>query len=175
VPIRIGNKKQKNPSDLQRPPLTHTGRPFGRATTPFNPATGKYLPFVPDAVAAGGASAIAFIIVEEFDDYLECTDPDGETVNVAKPYLLRKEPFDGLSVDYDNPQSTQSVTYTYDNDYVDRREADDGTSTETQRVTPEYYVGEEILGISCEVELTNADLTCAYVDLNTGGRCWAAL
>lgn len=97
------------------------------------------------------ASAVQrFRIVSEADDYLVChvynADPDlagsgegTEVVNVAKPFLLRRTPFDGESIDYGD----QTVSYSYDSASSRETTSDDGT--ETHVLTPAYFAGEEIV------------------------------
>lgn len=133
-------------------PLPKREHPFGFPQTPFDPRTGKFLAFGGDdesaaAAAAAAASVKTAIVVEEFGDYLETS-----IGRVSKPWLLRQSPFEN--------EAFNGVTYAYSS--VNERSATDGVDTETQQITPSYVVGEQLL-------------TLAGVDLNTAGRCWAAV
>lgn len=126
--------------------------PFGFPQTPFDPRTGKFLAFGGDDEAAGAAAAgaAAAVVIEEFGDYLSTS-----IGRVSKPWLLRQTPFDGVAFG--------GVTYEYTE--VGARtatDAEDEDVTETQQITPSYVVGEQLL-------------TLGGVDLNTAGRCWAAV
>lgn len=76
-------------------------------------------------------------------DHLECTDAAGTVVMVAKPWLVRRTPFDGPA------RTRNGVTYAYTHD--DRRIATVGIppdeETEIQVVTPDFVVGDEIYAI----------------------------
>lgn len=114
-------------------------------------------------------------IVTISNDYLTCTryyeadDDDGDTVYIAKPWQLRWEPFDGQTIAY---PSGQSVAYNLINHYT--RLADDGTDTETQIMTPEYFVGEIIDAYRRQTNVLDpAGNNITWSDLNTCGRFWA--
>lgn len=76
------------------------------------------------------------------DDYLVCWMLDAagapiETnVNVAKPHMLRKKPFDG--------ETRNSVTYDY-TDSQTRTASKVGEDDITERVTPSFQVGDKIV------------------------------
>ena len=100
----------------------------------------------------------------------EIGDPSAPVTAAAyRPYLLRKLPFDGETVD--------GITYTYSGfGETQERSATDGSDTETQVVTPPYYIGEEIIVaefISRELVGDSYVRTAFWIDLNSGGRCWA--
>ena len=110
-----------------------------------------------------------FSVVSVHDDYLICQAWDGEflsgiNVQIAKPFLLKNSFFDGFSYD--------GVSYTYID--VNTREATDGTTTETQIVTPAYsieatiYAVRDVLG---GVDLNGSGIE--WLDLNVDGRAWA--
>ena len=144
-----------------------------------------------------GVTFERFKIIEVKKDHLHCnlhnaTHEEAEAspaqnttlIFVAKPFQLRKTPFDGETIEYVNGQS---ITYTYEADAFGRaREADDGTDTEDQAMTPDYFVGEELLAMFVETGLkTNAtedppaagatfvEQRIFWEDLNTCGRFWA--
>ena len=125
-------------------------------------------------VGGGGGARAAkrFRVKSESNDYLVCRTWDGTTegstdVLVAKPYLLQRTPFHGVAVTYPN---AQVITYTYAAAY--ERTADDTVDSETQIVTPRYFVDEEIIGIAVPRGGTGVD-DCDWMDLNTAGRHWA--
>ena len=124
-----------------------------------------------------------FRVNSESGDYLTCRHYNPEAnggagvegskdVYVAKPYALRRVPFDGNTITYPN---AQAIDYTYAQDY--EREADDGVDTETQVMTPRYWVDEEILAVRGIAGVTGvADVGGVHVvweDLNGCGRHWA--
>ena len=72
-------------------------------------------------------------------DYITChtfngTETGEDEITVAKPYELRRTPFDG--------ESYNEIEYTYSDDVT--READNGSATETQVIVPPYVVGDVI-------------------------------
>lgn len=114
----------------------------------------------------------AMVVVTHQNDHLECTllADDAIEVLVAKPYLLRRTPFDGLTRD--------GIEYTYSS--ASARIADDGDE-ENQVIVPSYVAGDVIYalrGIEDGVLLTvqsgddaGADLN--WIDMNLDGREWA--
>lgn len=110
------------------------------------------------------------------DDYLAgnlydaSADTTGELVYVAKPYYLRKTPFDGETITYNDGSDVEYI-------YTDNRTrtADDGTDTEIQYMTPDYYVDEIITVMAGGTGVNGGDgEECLWVDLNSAGRTWAA-
>ena len=127
---------------------------------------------VPQQPKAKGRHGVYKLTISSVDgDYVICTTPSGATVNVAKPYLLRRTPFDGTTSGRDG------ITFTYSSD--SQREADDGTDTETQVVVPSYVSGDTIYAIRYPVGGTDVttggspDESVTYLDINTDGRAWA--
>lgn len=106
------------------------------------------------------------------DDYLRCVAWDGEeetqpVVFVAKPYELRKTPFDGVEVG--------GVFYTYASSI--ERNASEGVASETQVIVPAYLIDGEILAIAPVAGGTGVavdDSPVVWMDLNAGARAWAA-
>lgn len=80
-------------------------------------------------------------------------------ITVLKPWTLRRTPFDGETVD--------GIDYTYSS--AVEREATDGETTETQQVTPDYFVGAVIYVVA--VNEDQADV----IDANVDGRAWAVV
>ena len=104
-------------------------------------------------------------------DYLAChpikadgTVNIGVTVNVMKPWTLRRTPFDGILID--------GVTCTYSDDAT--RSATDGTSTETQKITPTYTPGDMICVEALWPPETISGSPVRLIDSNMDGRAWAA-
>jgi hypothetical protein len=112
-----------------------------------------------------GASVIILTLVEQFGDYLECTDANLNTVYVAKPYEIRQTPFDGMTIG--------GVTYTYTS--ASERVATGGFDEETQFITPSYVVDAEIFAVKVRGETgveTAEPAPILYIELNQG-RAWA--
>ena len=150
---------------LPTPPLRKKV-PFGFPRTPFDPGSGEFLPLADRRLIR------AFTLVEELYDCLRCADEHGHAVFVEKPYILRKTPFDGETVN--------DVTYTYTT--ASLRTATDGTTEEDQAITPDYYVGEIILAVhrrgvydDPEDAASVDGMVVCWTDLNTAGRCWAVV
>lgn len=94
----------------------------------------------------GGVAAQQFVLVSVHGDYLTCHTWDGAAeggtdVFVAKPYPLRRTPFDAQTI------VIGGVSYTYDYADDQTRNVDDGTDNEDQQVTPGFYAGELIYAI----------------------------
>ncbi len=86
---------------------------------------------------AGIAEELAFI--REQSDYLECETGEGGTINVAKPFLLRRTSFDGFTFG--------NVRYRYQPSVPSQRTVDRvgvTGSAEEQRITPSYISGDRI-------------------------------
>ena len=101
------------------------------------------------------------------NEYFPETDTTGSSVTVAKPFMLRKTPFDGETITYPNGDA---IEYTYDAVNPERkRVSDDGATTKTQYMTPMYYVGEIIRAAKGETGVGSL----VFEDQNTAGRHWA--
>ena len=114
-------------------------------------------------------------VVAAYGDYLECTyydpvaDVAGATVYIAKPFMLRQTPFDGETITY---LDGSSITYAYTTQR--ERAADDGVDSETQVMTPDYYVGEVIRATRGNTGVVDGDTKrLGWEDMNTCGRFWA--
>lgn len=133
-----------------------------------------------EADAAGNRLATSFAlqqmqIVEVGGDFLRCVrvGADGSAgtldVFVAKPWTLRRTPFDG--------QTRNGKEYTYADNVS--RTVTEGSATEDQRITPDYEVGDVIFAALCDVlgqidpEDTNTGDRTVLVDANVDGRAWA--
>ena len=124
----------------------------------------------------GAAQGVRFAkIVEVKADFLVCefwtppTDTSSGEVFVAKPWMLRQDPFDGETIIYDNGDE---ISYVYSDQRT--RVATFGSLTETQVMTPDYYRGEPIRinPGTTSVSTENGELAI-WEDANTCGRFWA--
>jgi hypothetical protein len=116
--------------------------------------------------AAGGSPVLVLSLVTHNNDYLVCEDSAFNTFSVAKPYELRRTPFD--------TETINGVTYTYAS--ASERSATDGVDTETQYITPDYVAGHEIYAIKPKggTGLVDGDTNdIIWLEVNQG-RAWAA-
>lgn len=122
-----------------------------------------------------GLHLAAFVVKSVGDDHLGCKHWDGttegdDTINVAKPYLLRRTPFDGNTV--------AGATYAYSSAIA--RTVTIGVVVESQEIVPVYqgasgsYGGDIIYAASgVQHEPTDDDdAIVVWVDLNLDGRSW---
>ncbi len=142
-------------------------------------------------------------IVSEEDDYLWCKayDPETDTeedddIAIAKPRLLRREPFDGETITFPD----KDITYTYFPEVSEEEEEEEEnpdryriaetdvsvsnpggdeyetTVREAQRIVPYYFVGDILTAVRTATGLTTDEeepTPINWTDLNTGGRVWA--
>jgi hypothetical protein len=115
---------------------------------------------------SGGAPVLILTLVSHHNDYLLCVDADANEYAVAKPYELQRTPFDTLTID--------GVEYTYTS--ASEREADDGVTTETQFITPNYRVGGQIYAVAIRTDTgavgPDDPDPLTYLEVNQG-RAWA--
>ncbi len=109
-----------------------------------------------------------YIIVNEYRVYPAPTTPVVGTTNilVAKPWLLRRTPFDG--------QVRDGVSYTYDNDQ--QRVAVVGPDSRTEHVTPAYVVGDVVYCLQLVfggTAVESGGVIIGALEI-AGGRMWAA-
>ena len=133
---------------------------------------------LPTDIRPGQKAGVTFqqFAIQEVDgDYLVChaitLDPNGEMlegtqdIKVAKPYLLRTSVTERTTSD-------GVVTYTYAST-TERTATLDATS-ETQKITPDYAVGDVILavrGIVGGTQVKVDDVPLQWMDLTP--RAWA--
>lgn len=130
----------------------------------------------PSGTASGGVIVQQMKIVAVGNNFLECNPYDGLSVDtetsilVAKPYLLRRAPFE------DNGRDDLTFTYTDGS----TRTASNGSDTEDQVITPSYVAGDVIYAVrgvvgGTDVENTSAtdDPPVEWLDMNVDGRSWA--
>lgn len=126
---------------------------------------GKYIISSTGGGRGGGGSVFDATVTDIGNDAVEATISDATYV-IAKPYTLRKTPFDGIEITYPNGPA---ITYTYDVTNPQwKRVADNGTYQETQVITPNYFVGETI-------QVVPYGGGAPYIDINTAGRMWARI
>jgi len=128
---------------------------------------------VPEAEQATGTlnRPQQFRVQSVGNDHITCHTWDGTTegtvdVKVAKPYLLRRTPFDG--------ETRDGITYTYSS--AVEREADDGADTEDQVIVDSYIEDDIIYAIrriSGGTDVTVSTVDLQWLDLNIDGRYWA--
>jgi len=113
--------------------------------------------------AAPGTVAIATITAIH-GTYLLC-DKDGAEITVAKPWGLRH------NVEFPTGGGTIRYVYTA----YGRRIATQAGESETQVITPDYEVGEELLVRRLASARINDEggEPIVWADLNVLGRCWA--
>lgn len=120
-----------------------------------------------------GAIVAQFVVASVGDDHLVCRTWDGSNqgdadVLVAKPWLLRKTPFHGLTLN--------GKTYIYDSGTA--RNVDDGNEDEDQVIIPSYTdpSGAVIYAVRGVVGGTGVVVESdpvVWLDLNVDGRAWA--
>jgi len=147
-------------------------RPFRHIRTPFDPRTGKYFPLMGEDYDDEGLAALnqflkIFVVIDTFPNSLKClSKTTGEAIMIAKPWLFRYDIFNGNTIN--------EIAYVYQSANIRTATINDDsgdTIVETQRLTPDYIRGEDIIATPAEIPLT--DGTCYWIDINSGGRCWA--
>lgn len=120
--------------------------------------------------AGGGGGTTQYKLKEQFGDYYRCRTWDGTTEGttdyyVAKPYYLRRTPFDG--------QTIGDLTYSYTDD--DYRTVTAFGKSALQVVVPYFntddiiYAAELSSGVATS---TTAGSPVTLVDMNADGRYW---
>jgi len=118
------------------------------------------------------ALIVQLVIVSVEDDHLVCHSWDGETAGntdilVAKPYLLRRTPFDGGERD--------GVSYDYTSSI--QRTATKDATTETQVIVPTYVADDVIYAARFTdggTDVVDDDYQrVSMIDMNVDGRAWA--
>jgi len=100
-------------------------------------------------------------------DHLECLDDRNNTVLVAKPWLLRRTPFDG--------QTRDDVSYVYSAD--DRRVATVGIApdeeTEIQEIIQRFVLDDEVWADEPETTGVEVDGVPVKLLMQSQGRAFA--
>lgn len=92
-------------------------------------------------------------------------------VRVAKPFLLRRTPFDGDS----RIAGGEKISYVYNSNF-ERVATNTSGTDETQVIVPSYTVDDEIWAVHGIVDQTGVrinDEDVGWLDLNTDARAWA--
>ena len=151
------------------------------------------------SVASSSESLSSSSTIKEFvltsphydQDYLQCTDPDGDTVYLAKPYLFRPSTWEGQVVSLNNMYlgtrfSNLTITYgslTSDENQrtVKTRSQLVSASTDvietifTESILPFYKVGDKLYGINIPAGLGfigGDGAAISWIDINADGRSW---
>lgn len=114
--------------------------------------------------AGGGAGALQGTVTAVSTDTLTVENVSGDSVEVARPYLLRVTPFDGTTVN--------TISYVYNNN--EERVATSTISpgiSQTQVIIPDYVPSQSIIYYT-RTNTTNIT-SVVFVDLNVDGRAWA--
>ena len=101
--------------------------------------------------------SVQMTVVSVYADYIACTDPNGNAVNVLKPWLLCESST--------NPRNGE--TYTYTNPYT---RTVTGANTGTEVITQSYQAG-DILYAEAGCWTQNA-VAFYWRDTNADGRSW---
>lgn len=127
-------------------------------------------------IVPGVLCAVPMVVSAESHDYITCHTWDGDSAGsadivVAKPYLLRKTPMDGVERD--------GYTYSWSGVATRTSTKTSDSSTEVQYITPSYvaasatYDGDIIYAILCALHLEIDGEQVMYVDANLDGRMWS--
>ena len=163
---------------------------------------------IPKIIINQGASTqiLAFEAVAEYADYLMCakvayldfeqgvipvTVATGETeklFKVWKPWILRRTPFDGVTIGgitYAYDYTEYTTDYTFLSTKKRRATKDENGFKEFQEITPSYtlrtgtahggliHAIADIKRVSTEGG-TAAKVSGEFIDINADGKCWAA-
>lgn len=137
-----------------------------------------------EVIPPGVADALQvrqFKVLSVEGDYLWCERQTGGPTNkggevpyrVAKPYLLRRTPFDGTA-------GRNGVTYVYDTDSSRTATITATSQTEDQAVIPSYETGDVLYAVRGITGGTGATYNDAdgnpqpidWLDMNADGRMW---
>lgn len=94
---------------------------------------------------------------------------NGTEIAIAKPYLLRRTPFEGPG------RERNGFRYTYQsNTKRTSIKVSDSNSTEVQTITPDYVINDEIVAKRFDHAFILGDgITTHWIDDNDDGREWA--
>jgi len=139
---------------------------------------------VPPVQDSGPVAVKRYLVISVQNDYLVCREmegasPTGPSINVAKPYDLRRTGWDGVTVTYTiapypGAPATRAIGYAYDSPILRRANITIGasSSTEYQEIIP-YYVPNRSQIFALEPENDTGVASVTWQDLNTDGRAWA--
>lgn len=105
------------------------------------------------------------------DDYLTCSTSNNSdsTINVLKPYILRRTPFDNKTI-FD-PLSGTNLLYFYTSSSIRIITDILNNYNQTQYIQSSYNIGDTIYIVSIPNETIN-EIKYIYLDLNTDARGW---
>lgn len=139
---------------------------FGLRNVHFDPFSGKFIHLDRFSDFRMDLFTVTEIGVEGVEgDYIVCEDAQGYVVNIGKPWLIQRTPFDGETFD--------GVDYAY-NDIIHgyRVASKAGKFDEAQFVTPRYVIGETIRAVYLRTGLFDVD--DKRIDWeDTTNRIWA--
>lgn len=117
-------------------------------------------------------------------DYIRCESQDGtfendgneDVWNIAKPYLLRRTPFEGTDAS-GATRTRNGITYSYADNESRTATLTATGATEDQAIVPSYQAGDILYAIgpmATGVRFDRDDDTVdvEWLDLNTDGRTW---
>jgi hypothetical protein len=124
--------------------------------------------------ATGNARVVRMRVTSVLDDKLVCTNlEDGQSVNVAKDFNLRKTGWHGQTIVYTlepYPNAPATLTVSYDMPTATYRRATIGGYVEHQVIRPIFKLGlSEIFAAACEDTGVSG---CDWVDINADARAW---
>lgn len=179
-PGREGEPPQAQVPGLNRFQRT-TFRPVNEMTKAFNavaPMPGAVRQVIPGAGSVGTLIIRQFQITGMDGDYFEAKAYDGTTqtgsaIKIAKPFQLRRTPFDGEYI------SGLQVSYSYSSDTTRTATHDD--EDEEQLVIPKYLIDFSVIfavkPVAGSTGVTwfdgEGDVPIGWLDLNLDARAWA--
>lgn len=126
-------------------------------------------------VGAVPGSVVAWALVTGLeDDYITCVEYDpnigsttGAGLNVAKPWHLRRTPFDGVTITY---LTGSELLYTYDATFPEyKRTAENALGyVETQQITPSYFSGEVLTIAETDTGVSGTE----WLDISSFSKFW---
>ena len=131
------------------------------------------------------ASIKQFKLTRVFDDWIECREFDGTTestefTKIAKPYKLRRTPFDLQSFEFilEDPlainQSLNIAYHYYSNTFRTATVTGTISIVEKQIVIPIYRAGDVIYATQpSNFSMTISGETTDWLDINADSRAWA--
>lgn len=157
-----------------------TFRPANEIVNAFNAV--KQTPGPTRQVLPGGTAsmltACQFQLTAMAGDYFEAKVYDGTTqtgsaIKIAKPFQLRRTPFDGETI------TELGISYVYNSDTTRTATLDE--EDEEQLVIPKYLVGFSVIfaikpivgGTGVTWDNMGQDVPVEWLDLNVDARAWA--
>ncbi len=168
--------------DITAKRLTEFAADINRMNVGVYPPTQKF------GSSAAPVVAQRYVVASVGDDWVVCTSPQDKKATptnyyVAKPYLLRRSPFD-TSAGFSG-SGWNGNAYVYTSGYT--RTATNGGNSETQAIVPAYVAGDMIFatvpdstgatlpaGTAATAGTTQTATAIPLLDLNVDGRAWAS-